>query len=267
VEYSKLWQCKEIEGIELLTASFQSFEFCKHWHDELAIGIIEQGAEGLNYRGSSLIIPQNNIVTINPAEVHTGFAGCDLGWSYRMFYFDPALIADHFSDAKNKVLPFIENPNIADPQLFKLLYNLHLSFEQPSFDLSKQSLLTLVFETLFNRYGNYKNIESNVYKTHKSNIHIRDHLLDNWQENITLVELEALSGRSKYQVIRGFDQQFGVTPHQFSLLVKINKAKDLLLLGNSCADTALLCGFFDQSHFNRNFKRAFGVSPKRYVAI
>jgi hypothetical protein len=42
VEYSKLWKSKEIDGIELLKASFQSFEFCKHWHDELAIGIIKK---------------------------------------------------------------------------------------------------------------------------------------------------------------------------------------------------------------------------------
>lgn len=267
MEHSRLWKSKEIAGVELLTASFQSFEFCKHWHDEIAIGIIEKGAEGLHYRGKSLLIPENNIVAINPAEVHTGFAGCDEGWSYRMFYFDPQLISDHFSMSEYSVLPFINNPNITDPQLFQLLYQLHLSFEQASFEISKQSLLTLAFECLFTRYGNHKQSAKDNLKAQKHNNDVRDYLCDNWQNNTSLSELETLSGRSKYQVIRGFNQQFGLTPHQFSLLLKVTKAKDLLQHGSHCADAALACGFFDQSHFSRNFKRVFGVTPMRYKRI
>lgn len=264
MEFSKLWKCEQIKGVELLKASFKQFQFSRHWHDELAVGIIEKGAEGLNYRGSKIIIPENHIVAINPAEVHTGFAGGEYGWTYRMFYFDTQLIDRHFSESPQSVLPFIKNPIIHDPGLFSLLYQLHVALEFSSFNLTKETLLALTFTKLFSRHGDSGFTVPGIFKESKSNSNIRDYLLENWQKNVTLDSLEELSGRSKYQLIRSFSMQYRLTPHQFLLLVKTTKAKNLLRGGRSCADTALECGFYDQSHMTRNFKRAFGVSPKRY---
>ncbi|MEC8056497.1 MAG: AraC family transcriptional regulator, partial [Pseudomonadota bacterium] len=34
----------------------------------------------------------------------------------------------------------------------------------------------------------------------------------------------------------------------------------------SIATVATLCGFSDQSHFNRHFKKAMGVTPAQYIA-
>jgi AraC-like DNA-binding protein len=39
----------------------------------------------------------------------------------------------------------------------------------------------------------------------------------------------------------------------------------MLFAGGSMADTATACEFSDQSHFTRHFKKAFGVTPKRWV--
>ncbi|GLO63846.1 AraC family transcriptional regulator [Vibrio sp. MACH09] len=265
MEYSRIWQSDTVKGIELLRASFQQFEFSKHWHDELAIGVIEHGAEGLHYRGNNIIIPENQIVAINPSEVHTGFAGCDSGWSYRMFYFDPQMIRAHFELEEQHVPPLINAPIIDDPSLFQLLQQLHMALEQPSFDITKESLLTVAFEGLFGRHGS-KKTNNKIYKEQKNNALVRDYLLQHWQDNVSLEALEALTGLSKYKLIRSFNAQYGVTPHQFLLLIKINQAKRLLQSGQNCADTALSCGFFDQSHLTRNFKRAFGIAPKRYSA-
>jgi AraC-like DNA-binding protein len=48
-------------------------------------------------------------------------------------------------------------------------------------------------------------------------------------------------------------------------LIRLNNAKKLLASGNTLIDTALECGFFDQSHFTNCFKKYFGVSPKQYA--
>jgi AraC-like DNA-binding protein len=266
-EHSTLWKSEHLDGVELLKASYHKFEFAKHWHDELAIGIIEKGAEGLNYRGSNIVIPENQIVAINPSEVHTGFSSSDQGWDYRMFYFDPHMIESYFLESEHYVDPFIESPILDDPQLFQHLLQLHLALEQPSLNMSKETLMVICFELLFERYGNHKGGNQPQLTASKSTVSIRNYLLENWQDNVTLAHLESFSGHSKFQLIRNFTAQYGLTPHQFLLLVKVNKAKRLLLKGMSCADSALECGFFDQSHLSRNFKRAFGVSPSRYVSV
>ncbi|WP_414830857.1 helix-turn-helix transcriptional regulator [Alteromonas sp. H39] len=69
---------------------------------------------------------------------------------------------------------------------------------------------------------------------------------------------------SKYHFIRLFNQQFGMTPHQYVLNCRINRARQALEMGNSVFDTAVDLGFADVSHFNRKFKRTFGITPRQY---
>ncbi len=57
-----------------------------------------------------------------------------------------------------------------------------------------------------------------------------------------------------------------MTPHAFLLNSKINKAKEMLKDDYSIVDVALECGFFDQSHFTRNFKSLYGTTPGQYLA-
>lgn len=262
-EYSRLWKSEQ-PGIELLCASFQSFSFARHWHDELSIGVIERGAEGLNYRGSNLIIPEKQIVAINPAEVHTGFAGCESGWTYRMFYFDVAFLSELLDQEASVFLPFIRQPVIDDPELYQQLLNLHSGMGSESLNLARESLLLLTLRALFQRHGDARSdIEGEGLDSMKAR-RMQDYLSEHWRENPGIDQLVELTGLSKYQVIRHFSAHFGITPHQFLIGKKVIQARRLLGLGWSCADTALECGFFDQSHMSRNFKKVYGASPGKY---
>ncbi|SFD07936.1 AraC family transcriptional regulator [Pseudoalteromonas denitrificans] len=263
MEKSKLWVNETFSGVELLSARYTKFEFTKHWHDELAIGVIEDGAEGLLYRGKNIIIPKRHIIAINPAEVHTGFSGTPNGWRYRMFYFNLNELSSQFANRGLPIDPIINQPIIYDELLFDVLLQLHISLELASFQLTKESLFTLALEQLFTQYGSAK---KEVFDSicSKSSYLARDFIHDNFELNPSLTELEYVSNCSKFQLIKSFKTLFGVTPHQYLLLVKVNHAKKLLSKGVSCIETSLSCGFYDQSHFTRNFKRAFGTSPSNY---
>jgi AraC-like DNA-binding protein len=46
----------------------------------------------------------------------------------------------------------------------------------------------------------------------------------------------------------------------------VQRAVELLKRGRPAADVAAACGFCDQSHMSRTFRRFLGVSPSRYIA-
>lgn len=80
----------------------------------------------------------------------------------------------------------------------------------------------------------------------------------------TLTELANLSGMSRYQFIRAFRAETGMTPHAYQLNVRINQARRWLQAGHDMADIAYRLGFADQSHFQRVFKAHTGVTPGCY---
>lgn len=264
-EQSKIWVNQECQGIELLSANYQQFEFCKHWHDELAIGIIEEGAEGLLYRGENLLVPSQHIVAINPGEIHTGFPGTERGWRYRMFYFNINTLTELFANIDLDIEPIIEQPIIFDIELYQQLLALHTSLEISSLQITKDSLLSIALENLFSRYGCLNSHGNSLHPDIYSAKMARDYIIENWQRNLSLAELETLTGCSKFKLIRSFNSLYDLTPHQYMLIIKIQNAKTLLAKGLSLSETALSCGFYDQSHFHRNFKRAFGISPANYL--
>jgi AraC-like DNA-binding protein len=82
---------------------------------------------------------------------------------------------------------------------------------------------------------------------------------------VTLIELARESGVSRYQLIRAFARELGLTPHAYILQRRIALAQRLIRAGCDLADVAARAGFYDQSHLTRWFVRQFGVTPSRYA--
>ncbi len=90
-----------------------------------------------------------------------------------------------------------------------------------------------------------------------------DYVGDNLAKDLRLSEIAGAAHMSPYHFSRLFKESTGLTPHQYVIERRVHRAKELL--GGSTlpiAEIALLCGFANQSHLNRHFKRAFGVNPK-----
>jgi|GEM_PF-5418350 AraC-like DNA-binding protein len=64
---------------------------------------------------------------------------------------------------------------------------------------------------------------------------------------------------------RSFTDTVGTSPHQWSVLARLEQAKTILIdRTTSLAETAVCCGFSDQSHFTRVFTKEFGTSPAKW---
>jgi AraC-like DNA-binding protein len=70
---------------------------------------------------------------------------------------------------------------------------------------------------------------------------------------------------SLYHFLRTFRQVAGVTPHQYVLRTRLNRAAVRLRTSNeSVSAIAFGAGFGDLSTFNRRFRRLMGCSPGAY---
>lgn len=90
-------------------------------------------------------------------------------------------------------------------------------------------------------------------------------LSDNVEARISVEELADALGISLSHVKRIFSNLSGVGAHDYFNLLKICKAKELLLGGESVTQTAEKTGFANQAYFSAAFKRITGVSPKDFA--
>src|SRR5262245_29272755 len=82
----------------------------------------------------------------------------------------------------------------------------------------------------------------------------------------SLEQLAAVARLSPYHFARQFKAASGLPPHQYVILRRVERAKQLLQAGTglSLADVAAHAGFSDQSQFSRHFKRLVGVTPGQF---
>jgi AraC family transcriptional regulator len=95
--------------------------------------------------------------------------------------------------------------------------------------------------------------------------HSRELLHDRCRSEIHLSELAAAAGVHSVHLTRSFRRHFRCTPGEYLRRCRLSKAAALLSSSRlSLSKIAVACGYFDQAHFSRSFKRAYGVSPRTY---
>lgn len=110
------------------------------------------------------------------------------------------------------------------------------------------------------RYYKYSNSVNSVIE-----IACRDIL-----ENPTLSTLEMIKnniGYSEKQFIHLFKKQVGITPKMFQRIIRFNQILPLIQEKESIdwAKISEDCGYYDQSHFIRDFKRFSGFNPVEFL--
>jgi AraC-like DNA-binding protein len=95
----------------------------------------------------------------------------------------------------------------------------------------------------------------------------RDYLRAHFADNVALAELAEIAGLSRFHLLRLFRAEFGVPPHAYQRMLRVEHAKRLLARGLPPGRVAAESGFFDQSHFGEHFRRMVGVTPSRYKAL
>ena len=153
-EKAKYWRADDSGEVELLHARYITHSFARHTHEDVAIGVVEDGAESFFYRGAQHTAASGQVVIFNPGEVHTGEGANAYGWTFRMFYMDAGLLQRAASEVagRERDIPFFSTAVLEDADMAKMLQNLHSQLESSSSILERQSKFLMTFAQLTARH-------------------------------------------------------------------------------------------------------------------
>jgi AraC-like DNA-binding protein len=264
----RIFRCA-IAGVEAVEASTRH-AFARHIHEQFGIGVIDHGAQkSFSCRGVVEAGP-GHAITVNPGEVHDGAPIGDAPRSWKMLYFDPALIieaVDHISEGKTRVFefsaPVIDRAVVA--ARFSQLFSLMTSDADDSDGngvamLREELLLQLLADTMRGQaaFALEQGVPESILRV--------QHRIDaDPAAPLALADLARESGLSRFQVLRGFSRATGLTPHAYIVQRRTHLARHLIARGTPLAEAALASGFADQSHMTRIFARQYGISPRMYA--
>ncbi|WP_109483863.1 AraC family transcriptional regulator [Paraburkholderia sp. C35] len=258
----------DIPGLILGTARFTNFRFEPHYHLDCHVGLVTSGVQRQTFRGESLYLTRGVIQLMPAGEVHDGVAEGNEEYVLRTFRLSPELLNGLGEDITGRHhFPTQAATVLRDDSLADRLLDAHLTLEHGGHDPIKSATSILeMLETLF------AHLKQPVPQTIAGTLSLRQlQLVREYAEahlgdKILLEELSLLVGLSPFRFLKLFKRTVGMTPHAWLLRMRLEKAVTLIKekKTTSLTEIAYAVGFFDQSHFTRAFRQAYGVTPTQF---
>lgn len=263
-EHSIYIRPAEVEGIEALHARFVHHAYRPHSHPTWTVAVVERGAARFALDATQQRAGQGELFVLEPEAVHTGRAAVPEGWAYKVLYVEPRVV--HEWAERDGAMPRAARWVVfRDPALRGALVRAHAALAGEPAPLAVEEALLGAVAALRPHLRPEPPARRRDRAEHAAVRRAHDHLRERWDQRVTLTELAAVAGLSRFELVRRFGQQTGVTPHAFQINVRVERARRLLAGGATPAEVAAVCGFADQPHLTRVFKRAVGVTPARYA--
>jgi AraC-like DNA-binding protein/mannose-6-phosphate isomerase-like protein (cupin superfamily) len=264
-----LWRSNELFNIDFASYSLSHHHFSRHFHDHYVIELVINGADDFYCNGKNYVAESNQLVLINPGEVHTGSTVSDTPLYYYSLYPDMKAL-EQVAASLDIALPadFCFQRSLLDPSLlakkFKVFFDSLSSGED---SLHQQEIfLDCMYELLLPaNYANAANYpaSSTCQKDYRIQLVI-DYIRLNFKKDISLQQLAGIACLNPFHLIRLFKKSVGVSPYDYLLITRAEHAKQLLRKGSLVQDAAIESGFYDSSHFNRVFSKITGTTPRAF---
>ncbi|MDJ0948238.1 MAG: AraC family transcriptional regulator [Alphaproteobacteria bacterium] len=262
---ARFWRVPRYDELECLAARFETYRYAPHVHETFAVAAIIDGAERYRYRGVTHVAPAGSVGVVHPGVLHDGGPAGD-SFVYRVLYPSPDLFRRIATDLNDGVEtePWFPETVIDDPELAVRIARLHRTLERSPVALEQDSALIQTLGLLIRRHSRTDTRPPAVGREDRLVDRLCSYIDGHLGEDVTLDDLARDAGLSRFHLLRVFRHATGITPHVYLMSRRVARAKRLLGDGQGLAETAVDCGFFDQSHFTRVFKSHVGVTPGHY---
>ncbi len=259
--FTKIFTDNKLPFIELRYSNSNK-HYKKHFHSTFSIGVNKKGISRYSNSDKVYTLDENMISIINPNAVHSCNSSSEILNEYYMMYLDKNWCKEIQKSINNEVEEFmhVDEHILKDKKKYKEFLDLcELLFSENSY-FDKEDELINFFMKFFSVYIKQDDNKVSDIKFEA----ILSYLDTHYKDNISLEELSNKFELNSFYIIRLFKSQMNLTPRSYLINVKINRAKEFLKQGHSIVDTALECGFFDQSHFHKHFFKIVATTPNEY---
>ncbi|MBD9382185.1 MULTISPECIES: AraC family transcriptional regulator [Achromobacter] len=256
-------QRSALAGVQAV-AAHSRHAFARHTHEQFGIGVMRQGAQVSHSGRGQVEAGPGHVITVNPGEVHDGAPIGNGERAWQMLYLDPEVVAQAAAELDASGLGYeFEHPAQDRPALARDVLALYAQATAGAAPLACDALLLRILAQARDRDA--ERLARPARAAPDAIRHARALIDDDPAASLSLADLAAASGLSRYQVLRAFARDTGLTPHAYQVQRRLLLARSLIRQGSALADAAAAVGFADQSHMTRLFVRAYGVSPRRYA--
>lgn len=257
-----IWHSPHVRGLHVLRTNTHLHSYPSHLHDGMEIFWVRKGAAVVRSRDCDWPVSEGEAGIVPPAELHS--AWCPAG----RVQFDAILIPrpllqgiiddrELLRDGTGQPVGFRvisrQRASLLLPALLDVIYN-GRSAAQITEALTP--VLAQILEQPSAACGILGRACLHPAVSHAKSF-IRDHCVD----RVGLEELAGTVNLDMRYFISLFKEATGMTPHQFQIAMRVDRARNFIQQNVELCEVALLTGFSDQSHFSRHFKRHYGLTP------
>ncbi len=226
-------------------------EWVPHWHDEWSLGAVVQGQCRCSVAGRPFLARTGDLIAIAPGIVHTGALTAPT-------HSGPVLVTMLYVPTSWLVQAGLEGParsgTVRAPLLAREAGELASAEEVQAWLRRAIPRLNRALRPSPTAAG--ESVPSDAERALLGLV--QSAILAGEQTVSGLARRCAVSRERIYRVLK---LRLGMAPAEYLRGVRLHRAKHMVTQGVAVASVAVECGFADQAHFTRWFRRAFGYTP------
>ena len=253
-----------------------------HWHEEAEFTRIEKGSCTYQIHLETYEVEEGDLIFIPPAVLHAISNEKEECMQSETYVFHMDFLGAKAADiCAIRYLNPLMNQKLIPPFVIKkghplyekaaeLFENINAEYDKktPGYEIVIKSYLLQLVAALIPYCTRNTEADAILTEHAKKLKEVLSYIDAHYMEELTISELAGNCFFSEYYFMRFFKKYMGMSCVQYVKNVRLERAADQFENGETnTLEAALSCGFSNLSYFHREFKKKYGMTPKRFSSL